>query len=48
MYTRKKFIVSVILFLMCIFVGVPVFGQSIQVVTEEYPPYNYSEDGKVS
>lgn len=47
MYTRKKFIVSVILFLMCIFVGVPVFGQSIQVVTEEYPPYNYSEDGKV-
>ena len=47
MFTRKKFIVSVILLLMCIFVRIPVFGQAIRVVTEEYPPYNYSENGKV-
>ena len=47
MYTRAKFIVSVILVLICIFVSVPVFGQAIQVVTEEYPPYNYSENGNV-
>lgn len=47
MYTNAKFIVSVILVLICIFAGVPVFGQAIQVVTEEYPPYNYSENGKV-
>ena len=47
MYTRAKFIVSVILVLICIFVSVPVFGQAIQVVTEEYPPYNYSENDKI-
>ena len=47
MYTRAKFIVSVIFILICIFVSFPVFGQTIQVVTEEYPPYNYSENDKV-
>ena len=47
MYTRAKFIVSVILVLICILISVPVFGQAIQVVTEEYPPFNYSENGKV-
>ena len=46
MYTRAKFIVSVILVLICILISVPVFGQAIQVVTEEYPPFNYSENGK--
>jgi polar amino acid transport system substrate-binding protein len=39
--------VSITLFLICIFVGTPLLGQSLQVVTEEYPPYNYSEDGNV-
>lgn len=47
MNTRKKCIISVILFLTCIFMGGPVFGQAIQVVTEEYPPFNYSENSKV-
>jgi polar amino acid transport system substrate-binding protein len=47
MYTKEKFIAFAVFFLICIFVGVPVFGQSLQVVTEEYPPYNYSENGKV-
>ena len=47
MYIRAKFIVSVILILICISVSVPVLGQTIQVVTEEYPPFNYSENGKV-
>lgn len=47
MYSRIKFIVSVILFFICIFRGVLVFGQTIRIVTEEYPPYNYSENGKV-
>ena len=47
MYTRAKFIVSVILILICLSVGVPVLGQTIQVVTEEYPPFNYSENGNV-
>jgi polar amino acid transport system substrate-binding protein len=47
MYTKEKFIAFAVCFLICIFVGVPVFGQSLQVVTEEYPPYNYSENGKV-
>ena len=43
----KKYMAAMTLFLTCIFVGAPVFAQSLQVVTEEYPPYNYSEDGKV-
>lgn len=47
MYPREKLVIPVILFFICIFVGLPGFGQSIQVVTEEYPPYNYSENGKV-
>ena len=47
MYSKKKFMISVTLFLICIFASVPVFGQPLQVVTEEYPPYNYSEDGEV-
>jgi polar amino acid transport system substrate-binding protein len=47
MYSKKTFMASVTLFLICIFVGATAFGQSLQVVTEEYPPYNYSEDGKV-
>jgi len=48
MNSFKKFNVCAILFLGCIFIVSPVFGQSLQVVTEEYPPYNYSEDGKVA
>lgn len=47
MYTRKKIVLSVLFFLIYILVAVPVFGQAIQVVTEEYPPFNYSENGKV-
>ena len=42
MYSKKKFMISVTLFLICIFASVPVFGKPLQVVTEEYPPYNYS------
>ncbi len=42
-----KFILSAILVLIYTFVSPPAFGQTIQVVTEEYPPYNYSEKGKV-
>jgi len=48
MYSAKKFMVNVILFLLCIFVEAPVFGETLQVVTEEYPPYNYTENGKVT
>ena len=33
--------------LLCLFVGVPAFGQKLQVVTEELAPYNYTENGKV-
>ena len=47
MHNRKKFLASVMVFLICILVSAPVFGQAIRVVTEEYPPYNYSENGKV-
>jgi len=47
MITWAKFIASVILVPIGIFVSLPVFGQSIKVVTEEYPPYNYSEKGNV-
>ncbi len=28
--------------------GVPAWSQSIQVVTEEFPPYNYTEDGRIT
>ena len=27
--------------------AVPAYGQSIQVLTEEFPPYNYQENGKI-
>ncbi len=47
MYTRATFLVSVTLVLIHIFSSAPAFGQAIQVVTEEYPPYNYSEKGTV-
>lgn len=47
MKTRKKGIISAILFLTCVCIGGTAFGQAIQVVTEEYPPYNYSENGNV-
>ena len=47
MYSKRKSLVPVILFLVWFFIGAPAFAQSIQVVTEEYPPFNYSEDGKV-
>lgn len=47
MNTRKKSIISAILFLTCICIAGTAFGQAIQVVTEEYPPYNYSENGNV-
>ncbi len=47
MSTWARLTASVILVLAGIFVSLPVFGQSIQVVTEEYPPYNYSEKGNV-
>lgn len=26
----------------------PVYGQSIQIVADEFPPYNYTEEGKVT
>ncbi len=48
MYFGKKFTTYVISILICIFVGAPVFGETLQVVTEEYPPYNYTEKGKIT
>lgn len=48
MHSGKKFTAYMILILICIFVGAPVFGETLQVVTEEYPPYNYTENGKVT
>jgi len=47
MFSARKFIVYVISFFFCIFAGAPAFGETLQIVTEEYPPYNYTEDGKV-
>jgi len=47
MNSVKRLMVCAILFLGCIFIGPSVSGQTIQVVTEEYPPFNYSQDGKV-
>ena len=47
MYSAKKHIVYVISFFFCILVSATAFGETLQVVTEEYPPYNYTEDGKV-
>jgi polar amino acid transport system substrate-binding protein len=47
MYIKEKFIVFISLLLICIFTSDPVFGQTIQVVTEEYPPYNYTENDEV-
>lgn len=43
MYSKKQFIV----FFLCIFMSVPAFGQTIQVVTEELAPYNYTENDNV-
>ncbi|MCP4112540.1 MAG: transporter substrate-binding domain-containing protein [Desulfobacteraceae bacterium] len=48
MYSSKKFTTYVISILICIFVSAPVFGETLQVVTEEYPPYNYTEKGKIT
>jgi len=48
MNSGKKFTTYVIAILICIFVSAPVFGETLQVVTEEYPPYNYTENGKVT
>lgn len=47
MNSKIKFMAWVVLLLIGIFIGAPAFGQSLQVVTEDYPPYNYSQDGKV-
>jgi len=39
-------IVSIFFLFCCLFV-VPGWTQNLEVVTEQYPPYNYEEDGKV-
>ncbi len=48
MHSGKKFTTYMISILICSFVSAPVFGETLQVVTEEYPPYNYTENGKVT
>lgn len=47
MNTKIKRIIFTMIFLACMFLGGTLFGETIQVVTEEYPPYNYSEDSNV-
>jgi|GEM_PF-5761042 len=47
MNTGNKGIIPAMLCLACIFFSGPAFAQAIQVVTEEYPPYYYSEKGTV-
>lgn len=47
MNTRLKGIISGILFITWLLIGGTAFGQAIQVVTEEYPPFNYSENSNV-
>jgi len=42
----KKYFLTVF-FVITIFM-LPVYGQSLQVVTEEFPPYNYRENGKIT
>ncbi len=39
---------SIVSLLIGILITGQVFAQTIQVVTEEYPPYNYTEDGKIT
>ncbi len=48
MYSGKKIAAYLIFILTSIFIGAPVFGENLQVVTEEYPPYNYTEKGEVT
>jgi polar amino acid transport system substrate-binding protein len=38
--------ISIVVFLLAGFVGLA-WAQRLEVVTEQYPPYNYEEDGKV-
>ena len=47
MQTRRRNLITGIIVLTCILFSGPAFAQAIQVVTEEYPPYNYSENGAV-
>ena len=44
----KKCILSVLLFAMTIGVSATVWGADFTIMTEEYPPYNYTQDGKLT
>ncbi len=48
MDTWKKLTASLIFMITSILISAQVFGQTIEVVTEEYPPYNYTENGIVT
>jgi len=43
----KVFRVFLVLFVLSI-LGTSSYGQTVQIVTEDYPPYNYEENGKVT
>lgn len=45
----KKFsLLSAVLLFSLIFFGSNAIGQTFKIMTEEYPPFNYSQDGKVT
>ncbi|MCP4671018.1 MAG: amino acid ABC transporter substrate-binding protein [Desulfobacula sp.] len=39
---------SFILFILSMLIASPIYADSLQVVTEEFPPFNYTEDGKIT
>ncbi len=36
-----------LIFLILILSALPVYGEPLEIVTEEYPPYSYSDNGKI-
>ena len=47
MIDSLKLKVQLVFFCCCCIFSLPLFSQNIQVVTEEFPPYNFSENGEV-
>jgi polar amino acid transport system substrate-binding protein len=46
MNTMKKLIMAVCV--SCIFAVVPVMAEGLKIMTEEYPPFNYTENGQLT
>lgn len=43
-----RYLAGIVIAGLCLLVGTSARSQSLQIVTEEFPPYNYTEDGLIT